>query len=68
QGEKTHYGEEVAEGQENPPEALIALREGKNFGKVVFRVASKKKKSTIWGGSPPYLFVKIRYIVFNYWT
>jgi len=37
---KIHYREQVTEGLENAPEALIGLLEGKNFGKVVIRVAN----------------------------
>ncbi|MHA7974616.1 hypothetical protein, partial [Enterobacter roggenkampii] len=59
---------QVREGRKPPPGALMGRVEEQNFGKVVFRVGSKNKKSAIGGVSPPYLFVKIRYIVFNYWT
>lgn len=37
---KIHYREQVTEGLENAPEAFIGLLEGKNFGKVVIRVAN----------------------------
>lgn len=37
---KIHYREQVTEGLENAPQALIGLLEGKNFGKVVIRVAN----------------------------
>ncbi|WP_165464216.1 NADP-dependent oxidoreductase [Enterobacter cloacae] len=36
---KIHYREQVIEGLDAAPEALIGLLEGKNFGKVVIRVA-----------------------------
>ncbi len=36
---KIHYREQVTDGLENAPQALIGLLEGKNFGKVVIRVA-----------------------------
>ncbi|HIE5389929.1 TPA: NADP-dependent oxidoreductase [Enterobacter cancerogenus] len=36
---KIHYREQVTDGLEKAPEALIGLLEGKNFGKVVIRVA-----------------------------
>ncbi len=36
---KIHYREQVVEGLENAPDAFIGLLEGKNFGKVVIRVA-----------------------------
>ncbi|MRS89004.1 zinc-binding dehydrogenase [Enterobacteriaceae bacterium RIT714] len=36
---KIHYREQVTEGLENAPQAFIGLLEGKNFGKVVIRVA-----------------------------
>lgn len=36
---KIHYREQVVDGLENAPEALIGLLDGKNFGKVVIRVA-----------------------------
>ena len=35
-----HYREQVTDGLENAPDALIGLLEGKNFGKVVIRVAN----------------------------
>ncbi|MDE4079657.1 MULTISPECIES: NADP-dependent oxidoreductase [Enterobacter cloacae complex] len=37
---KIHYREQVIEGLEAAPDALIGLLEGKNFGKVVIRVAA----------------------------
>ena len=40
---KIHYREQVTDGLENAPEALIGLLEGRNFGKVVIRVASDNK-------------------------
>ncbi|HBU92645.1 MAG TPA: NADP-dependent oxidoreductase, partial [Leclercia adecarboxylata] len=33
------YREQVVDGLDNAPESLIGLLEGKNFGKVVIRVA-----------------------------
>lgn len=36
---KIHYREQVIDGLDNAPESLIGLLEGKNFGKVVIRVA-----------------------------
>jgi len=36
---KIHYREQVTDGLEKAPETLIGLLEGKNFGKVVVRVA-----------------------------
>lgn len=36
---KIHYREQITDGLENAPEALIGLLEGRNFGKVVIRVA-----------------------------
>jgi len=36
---KIHYREQAVDGLENAPDALIGLLEGKNFGKVVIRVA-----------------------------
>lgn len=39
---KIHYREQIIDGLENAPEAFIGLLEGKNFGKVVIRVASEK--------------------------
>lgn len=36
-----HYREQVTEGLEQAPEAFIGLLEGKNFGKVVVKVASE---------------------------
>jgi NADPH-dependent curcumin reductase CurA len=36
---KIHYREQVTDELENAPQALIDLLEGKNFGKVVIRVA-----------------------------
>ncbi len=38
-----HYREEVTDGLENAPDALIGLLEGKNFGKVVIRVANNNE-------------------------
>ncbi|WP_137848668.1 NADP-dependent oxidoreductase [Enterobacter sp. 2VL] len=40
---KIHYREQVTDGLENAPQALIGLLEGKNFGKVVIRVAADNK-------------------------
>lgn len=40
---KIHYREQVTDGLENAPEALIGLLEGRNFGKVVIRVAGDNK-------------------------
>ncbi|MFX2591137.1 NADP-dependent oxidoreductase, partial [Enterobacter roggenkampii] len=40
---KTLYRKQVREGLKNAPEALIGLVEGRNFGKVVIRVASENK-------------------------
>lgn len=37
---KIHYREQVIEGPDAAPDALIGLLEGKNFGKVVIRVAA----------------------------
>ena len=37
---KIHYREQVTEGLDAAPEELIGLLEGKNFGKVVIRVAA----------------------------
>lgn len=37
---KIHYREQVTEGLKAAPDALIGLLEGKNFGKVVIRVAA----------------------------
>ena len=36
---KIHYREQVTDGLENAPEALIGLLEGRNFGKVSDYVA-----------------------------
>lgn len=36
---KIHYREQVVDGLDNAPQSLIGLLEGKNFGKVVIRVA-----------------------------
>ena len=38
---KIHYREQVTEGLDAAPDALIGLLEGKNFGKVVIRVAAE---------------------------
>ncbi|WP_312132584.1 NADP-dependent oxidoreductase [Leclercia sp.] len=38
-----HYREQVTDGLENAPDALIGLLEGKNFGKVVIRVANNNE-------------------------
>lgn len=38
-----HYREQVTDGLENAPDALIGLLEGKNFGKVVTRVANNNE-------------------------
>jgi len=40
---KIHYREQVTDGLENAPETLIGLLEGRNFGKVVIRVAGDNK-------------------------
>jgi len=39
---KIHYREQIVDGLENAPEAFIGLLEGKNFGKLVIRVANEK--------------------------
>ncbi|MDY0888487.1 NADP-dependent oxidoreductase [Kosakonia sp. CFBP8986] len=39
--DRIHYREQVTEGLEQAPEAFIGLLEGKNFGKVVVKVASE---------------------------
>lgn len=39
---RIHYREQVVEGLEQAPEAFIGLLEGRNFGKVVVRVAAGK--------------------------
>lgn len=36
--EKIHYREQLVDGFDNAPQALIGLLEGKNFGKVVVRL------------------------------
>jgi NADPH-dependent curcumin reductase CurA len=36
---RIHYREDIVEGLENAPEAFIGLLEGKNFGKLIVRVA-----------------------------
>nr|WP_318381675.1 NADP-dependent oxidoreductase [uncultured Enterobacter sp.] len=36
---KVHYREDLTDGLENAPQAFIGLLDGKNFGKVVIRVA-----------------------------
>lgn len=36
---KIHYREQITDGLENAPEAFIGLLAGKNFGKVVIRLA-----------------------------
>jgi NADPH-dependent curcumin reductase CurA len=36
---KLHYREDITEGLENAPEALIAMLDGRNFGKVLVRVS-----------------------------
>lgn len=41
---KIHYREQVTEGLENAPEAFIGLLNGKNFGKVVIRVANDNEQ------------------------
>ncbi|MGB0848365.1 MAG: NADP-dependent oxidoreductase [Thiolinea sp.] len=38
---KIHYQEDIVEGLENAPEAFIGLLEGKNFGKLVVKVAEE---------------------------
>ncbi|STQ11685.1 NADP-dependent oxidoreductase yncB [Enterobacter cloacae] len=40
---KIHYREQVTDGLENAPDALIGLLEGKKLGKVVIRVAADNK-------------------------
>lgn len=40
---KIHYREQVTDGLENAPQALCGLLAGKNFGKVVIRVAPESK-------------------------
>lgn len=40
---KIHYREQVTDGLENAPQALIGLLEGKNFGKMAIRVAQDHK-------------------------
>ena len=35
------YREDIVEGLENAPQALIGLLRGENFGKVIVRVASE---------------------------
>ncbi|MGG8873014.1 hypothetical protein ACQ9A1_25360, partial [Escherichia coli] len=37
--DKIHYREEITDGLENAPQTFIGLLKGKNFGKVVIRVA-----------------------------
>ncbi|MBK0078414.1 MULTISPECIES: NADP-dependent oxidoreductase [Kosakonia] len=39
--DRIHYREQVTEGLEQAPEAFIGLLEGKNFGKVVVKIASE---------------------------
>ena len=39
-GGRIKYREDIIEGLENAPEAFIGLLEGKNFGKLVVRIAS----------------------------
>ncbi|HED9339263.1 zinc-binding dehydrogenase, partial [Salmonella enterica] len=36
---KIHYREQITDGLENAPEAFMGLLAGKNFGKVVIRLA-----------------------------
>lgn len=36
---KIHYREQITNGLENAPQTFIGLLSGKNFGKVVIRVA-----------------------------
>ena len=38
---KIHYREQVTEGLENAPETFTGLLTGKNFGKVVIRLAEE---------------------------
>lgn len=38
---KIHYREQITDGLENAPDAFIGLLEGKNFGKVVIRLAEE---------------------------
>lgn len=38
---KIHYREHITDGLENTPEAFIGLLEGKNFGKLVIKVADR---------------------------
>lgn len=40
---KIHYREQIVDGLENAPEAFIGLLEGKNFGKLVIRVAADQE-------------------------
>ncbi|XNM44458.1 zinc-binding dehydrogenase [Escherichia coli] len=37
--DKIHYHEDITDGLENAPQTFIGLLKGKNFGKVVIRVA-----------------------------
>ncbi len=37
--DKIHYREQVTDGLENAPQTFIGLLTGKNFGKVVIRLA-----------------------------
>ncbi|ENK6571539.1 NADP-dependent oxidoreductase, partial [Shigella flexneri] len=37
--DKIHYREDITDGLENAPQTFIGLLKGKNFGKVVIRVA-----------------------------
>jgi NADPH-dependent curcumin reductase CurA len=36
---RVKYKEDIVDGLENAPEALIGLLEGRNFGKLIIRVA-----------------------------
>ncbi len=37
---KLRYREDITDGLENAPEALIAMLDGRNFGKVLVRVSA----------------------------
>lgn len=39
EGRRIKYREDIVDGLENAPEAFIGLLEGKNFGKLVVRIA-----------------------------
>ena len=42
---KVKFREDVVEGLENAPKAFIGLLEGKNFGKLIVRVANKSSNA-----------------------